>query len=150
KKPLSIWIGRGNLRQLNEVNLTDFGVFMQPLQMWCIPPAYKVELGWPACGAFTDNPQSVGKGRPSFGAGFGRLAMKKRLYRLIGFGQAIQQTCGGCWTRTRKELNDAKAGYPITQILRPTQKRQHVLNMCGLEKLEAAVFHKRDIASRQF
>src|SRR5262245_24701813 len=69
KKPLSIWIGRGDLRQLNEVVLTGLSVLMQPLQMWCMPSAYKIEFGWPAGGAFTHNPQSVGKGRPIFGAG---------------------------------------------------------------------------------
>jgi hypothetical protein len=100
KKPLSIWKGRCDLRQLNEVGLTGFGVLMEPLQMWRIPSAYNVDLGWPACGAPADNPQSVGKGRPIFGAGFGRLEIKKRLDRLIGFGQAIQQTCGGGRTGT--------------------------------------------------
>src|SRR5262249_12262192 len=138
EKPLSVWIGRGDLRQLTEVDLTGFGVLIQPLQMWFIPPAYKVEFGWPACGASTHYLQRVGKGRPIFDAGFGPLEIKECLHRLVGFGQTIQQTCGRCRTSTRKELNDAKTGYPITQILCPTQKRKDVLNMCGLEKLKAA------------
>ena len=49
-----------------------------------------------------------------------------------------------------QEGDDAEAGYPITQILRPAQKRKDVLNMCGLEKLEAAEFHEWDIAPCQF
>src|SRR5262249_39992837 len=123
---------------------------MQPLQMWRIPPAHKGEFGWAARRASTHQPQSIGKGRPIFGASFGRLEIKERPDRLIGFGQTIQQTCGGRRTRTRKELDDAEAGYPITQILRPAQKRKDVFNMCGLEKLKATEFHERDIASRQF
>ena len=51
-------------------------------------------------------------------------------------GQAIQQTCGSCRTGARKELDDAEAGHPITQVLRPAQKREDIFNMCGLEKLE--------------
>jgi hypothetical protein len=135
---------------LNEIGLASFGVLIQPLQMRGIPPAYKVKFGWPAGGASTHNPQSVSKRRPIFGAGFGWLKIKKRLYWLIGLGQVIQQTCGGGRTGTGKQLDDAEAGYPITQILRPTQKRKDVLNMCDFKKLQAAVFHKRDIASRQF
>jgi ABC transporter substrate binding protein len=85
-----------------------------------------VEFGWPAGGASTHNSQSVSKRRPIFGAGFGRLEIKQRLHWLIGLGQAIQQTCGGGRTRTSKELDDAEAGYPITQILCPAQKRKDV------------------------
>ena len=81
--------------------------------MWGIPAARNVKFGWPACAASTHNPQSVGKGRPIFSAGFGRLKIKERLHWLIGLGQAIQQTCGSGWTRTGKQLDDPEAGYPI-------------------------------------
>src|SRR5262249_42290691 len=80
----------------------------------------------------------------------GRLEIKERLHRLIGFGQAIQHPCGRCRTCTRKELDDAEVGYPITQVLGPAQKRKDILNMGGLEKFKAAEFHERDIAPRQF
>ena len=91
-----------------------------------------------------------------FGACLRRLEIKERPDWLIGFGQAIQQTCGGRRTCARKELDDAEAGYPIAQILGPAQKRKHIFNMCGffnmcgLEKLEAAEFHEWDIAPCQF
>src|SRR5262249_21483307 len=122
---------------------------MQPLQMWRIPPAHKVEFGWPACRASAHQPQSIGKGRPIFGASFGRLEIKERPDRLIGFGQAIQQPCGGRRTWTGKEVDGAEAGYPVTQIPRPAPKRKDIFNMRGLEKLKTAEFHEWDIAPSQ-
>jgi len=55
-------------------------------------------------------------------------AAGNQLDRLIGFRQAIQQTSSGYRARSGKELNGAEAGYPITQIFRPSQKRKDVFD----------------------
>src|SRR6266404_9973113 len=45
-----------------------------------------------------------------------------------------------------QELQDPKPGQIIPSVLRPPQHTEHVLHMRRLQKLEAAVFHERDVA----
>jgi hypothetical protein len=48
-----------------------------------------------------------------------------------------------------EELDGAETGDAVARVLGPAQQRQHVLDVGGLEELEPAVLHERDIAPRQ-
>ena len=45
------------------------------------------------------------------------------------------------------ELDDAKAGHAIAQIFRPAQECEHVLDVGGLQELEAAELDERNVAA---
>ena len=45
------------------------------------------------------------------------------------------------------EPHGAKAGQPVARVVRPAQQRQHVLDVRGLEELEAAVLHEGNVAA---
>ena len=47
-----------------------------------------------------------------------------------------------------KQLRDAEAGHAVADVLRPAQHRQHILDVCSLEKLESAELHERNVAAR--
>ena len=48
-----------------------------------------------------------------------------------------------------QELQHPKSGHAIARVLDEAQAREHVLDMGGLEELEAAEFHERDVAPGQ-
>ena len=62
-----------------------------------------------------------------------RLEMLERLLRMRG-------------TDAGHELQHAKARHAVARILDPAQHRQQVFDVRGLEELEAAVFHERNVA----
>ncbi len=67
---------------------------------------------------------------------------------MICFYQAIQEPPRSRRAYARKELDETKARYPVTQIFSPAQEGKDILNMRCFEELEAAVFYEWNMASR--
>ena len=55
-----------------------------------------------------------------------------------------------CRTDTRKQLEHAKARDAVARILGPAQHRQHILDVRGLEELQAAELDERNVAPSEF
>src|SRR5262249_32700199 len=56
----------------------------------------------------------------------------------------------GARANSGQELGNTKPRNLITQVLRPTQEREDILDMRRFEELQAAVLYERNIASGQF
>ena len=83
-------------------------------------------------------------------AAAGGLISRERLGHVGALGDMIQHPRRRRRPRARQQLHDAKAGDPVARIFRPAQERQHILDVRGLEKLQAAEFHERNVAAGQF
>src|SRR5262249_16187975 len=55
----------------------------------------------------------------------------------------------GRWPDARQELDNAKPRHAVARVLRPSQKREHVLDVRGFKEFQAAEFDERDVASCQ-
>jgi len=50
----------------------------------------------------------------------------------------------------RQEMQHPEAGHTVARIFDEAQQGQHVLDMRGIEKFQAAEFDERDVAAGQF
>ena len=55
-----------------------------------------------------------------------------------------------CGANAGEQLQCPESGDAVARVLRPAQDRQHVLDMGGLEKFEAAIFDEGNITSTEF
>ena len=53
------------------------------------------------------------------------------------------------WPHARQQLHDAKAGDPVARVFDETQQPQQILDVRGVEELQAAEFHEGDVAPGQ-
>ena len=68
---------------------------------------------------------------------------------IVGVAQLIEQPAGGRRAGARHELDDAKARHPVARVRGPAQEGEDVLDMSGLEELQPAELHERDVAARE-
>src|SRR5437763_16560758 len=90
EKALSVGIGRGNLRQLQEVHLPYSGVFVAPLEMRRIPPAYQIKFRRPAGRVAPNKFYGLGEGRPVLRTSSRRPEVAQRVYSAVCFTQPIK------------------------------------------------------------
>src|ERR1041384_7593509 len=48
---------------------------------------------------------------------------------------------------TWQQQHDAKAGHTVAWVLDEAQQREHILDVRGIEKLQSAEFHERDVVT---
>src|SRR4029077_9726505 len=56
----------------------------------------------------------------------------------------------GRGTDTRQQVQHAETGDAIARIFHEPQQREHVLDVRGVQKLQTAVLHERDVATGEF
>ena len=114
-----------------------------------VPAADELELGRPARGPAARSSKVCVKAGQSAAQAGGGLNSPSGVERIGGLRDPVEQARGGGRTDAGQQLNDAEAGDPVARVLGPAQKGQHVLDVGGLEELETAEFHERDVAARQ-
>src|SRR6266704_47979 len=117
--------------------------------MWLIPRSYQANLPSPG-GLGTPKPSQQS---PEVRPGGSRRIRRNETCKLgqvesVPVEMRHRFLCIG-WPDPRQQLQNAEAGEGITRIFCPAQDRQQVLDMCGLDKLEPAIFDERDVAARQ-
>src|SRR6516164_7460530 len=113
---------------------------MPSFQMRCIPAANKFQLGRPTGGVPTHKLQGVDEAGPILGTGCRRAELTQCINRLIRFAYSIQDSPGGRRPNSGQELDNTKPGYLITQVLRPAQEREDILDMRRLRNLRPPYF----------
>src|SRR4051812_22619371 len=78
-----------------------------------------------------------------------RRRMCKRSDSVGPVSQIIEYPLRRTRTDTGNKVHQAKAGNTIAWILNKPQQRQHVLDVSGIEKLQASKFDERDVAAGQ-
>src|SRR5579859_4493794 len=76
--------------------------------------------------------------------------MGQRFRSAVCRSDLVENARRGCRPDAGQELDDAKARYAVTQILRPAQESQYVLDMRGFEEFQAAEFDEGNVAPGQF
>ena len=79
----------------------------------------------------------------------GRLEFLERSPQVVAGDEMVERALGVRGTHARHELQHAEGGELVARIVGPAQHRQQILDVRGLEELEAAVFHERDLALRE-
>jgi hypothetical protein len=137
-----------NLFKLNQISMTNFRVLMDTFQMRLIPKAREFEVSGPS--GFAEFSNRLNKGSP-IGTGSGRdRHIPQRCARVRAFRKCVQHTVRGCWPNTWKQLEDPKARNAIPRVLNETQDGDYVLDMGGLQELQATEFDEWNIATCQF
>ena len=62
----------------------------------------------------------------------------------------VEHALRGCGADAWHQMHQAESGDAVARIFDETQQRQHVLDVGGVEKLQSAELHERDIPPRQF
>src|ERR1700753_2176258 len=118
---------------------------MDTVEMRLIPKPDAFQIRWPfrisevADGLDEDRPVVAGARRRGKGA--------KSAQRVARLRHVIENALGRSGADAREEVQHAKAGNSVARIFDEPQQRKRVLDVRGVEKLEAAEFHERTIAA---
>ena len=69
--------------------------------------------------------------------------------RIDVVGHQVEHALRRCRPDARQKLQDAKAGHLVARVLHEAQQRQQILDVRGIEELEAAEFDEGDVAAGQ-
>jgi Transketolase, C-terminal domain len=70
--------------------------------------------------------------------------------RIRGLRHVIEHALRGCGADAGQKMQQPEAGNAVTGIFDEAQERQHVLDVRGVEKLQPAELHERNVAAGQF
>jgi hypothetical protein len=62
----------------------------------------------------------------------------------------IEHPLRGGGSDAGQQMQQPKSRDAVSRILDEAQQRQHVFDVCGVEKLQPAELHERNIPARQF
>ena len=134
----------GDPAELGDVAAARPGVLVPPLEVGLVPEAGGVDLGRPSGVAPPQEREERRELRPC------RPAARRDVRRRRGRGP-VGLDFGQDGLRRdrpdpRQELQDPEARQPVARVLGEAQQREQVLDVCGLEELQAAELHERDVA----
>jgi hypothetical protein len=148
QKPLAGWIAARDLFKLDEVGAPRLGVLVNAFQVRFIPEPRPFEVD----GSFriTQVADGPNEGFPVI-AGAGRRGQAAKCCEWIGcFRHLIEYALRGPGPDAGQKMQQPEAGDAVARILGEAQQRQHVLDVRGIEKFQAAELHERDIATGEF
>ena len=79
-----------------------------------------------------------------------RRYARERRDRVGGLRHAVEHALRGCGPDAGQQMQQTEPGDAVARIFDEPQQRQHVLDVGGVEKLQSAEFHERDVPARQF
>src|SRR6202042_1873704 len=124
-------------------------VFMNSLEMGLVPSTCMAQLRRPACCASTNCLHGLHEIPPAV-AGSGRGRDAEEGAQWIGLvSHRIENALRQSRSYTRQQLQYAKSGNAVTRILDKAQHRQQILDVRGVEKLQPAELHERNVAACQ-
>ena len=138
-------------QQLELVEIADarVHVFVQPLHVRLVPLAHQVDLAAPLAIRIAERREQFDEFLPRDARVGRRLELFERGPQMVAGDEVIERALGIRRAHARHELQHAEAGELVVRIVGPAQHRQQILDVRGLEELEAAVFHERNLALRE-
>ena len=136
--------------QLDQIGAARRRILMDAIEMRLVPAARQFEFGGPAGAAGFDLADHVDEAAPVMRRTWRRWRQRKGHDRIGRRDDVIQRLLRRGRPDAGQQLHQPEAGDAITRIFDEAQQRQHVLDMGGVEKFEAAEFDERDIPARQF
>ena len=71
-------------------------------------------------------------------------------HRVALLGHSVEGACGSGGPGTGEKLDHAESRDAVTRVFSPAQEREHVFDVRGLKKLQAAELHEWNVAPSQF
>ena len=149
QEALARGIARGDLLELEQVGLARRRILVDAVEMRLVPAPCLLDFGRPA-GRPARSPSRCRRTRASPSparGGAGTLAMRRdRIGRL---GHVVEHALRRRWPDARQELQHAEAGDAVARVLDEAQQRQQILDVRGVEELQAAELDEGDVAAGQ-
>ena len=127
----------------------DSGGVVDAFELRLVPFAQPTELTGPLARVHQVRTCSSISDDHSASAAAGMRYSARSRPRVAARFEHLQAAIGRRGPDAGQQLQDAKAGDAIARIVRPAQQREHILHVRGFEKLQAAVFHVRNVAAEQ-
>src|SRR3974390_517865 len=114
--------------------------------MWRVPSAAPFQSIRPASRISMQQTNCLGEFRPLI-CGRGGGGEFGNSLDCIVLPNAVEEAGGSFWANTLQKLNGAEPREAVRWILCPAQECQHVLNVGGFQKFQAAELPERDVAA---
>src|SRR5262249_48522678 len=150
QKSFAARVAGRDLRQLYEVALADGGILVDALEMRGVPAADEIEFGGPARRLPVHKLYGVNKGGPILRCGRRRCEFAQSAYEVALLGHSVEDACGSGRPGTGQKLDHAESRDAVVRVFSPAQEREHVFDVRGLKKLQAAELHEWNVAPSQF
>src|SRR5262249_56537598 len=129
-----------NLPQLRNVCGTQWGIIVNPLEMWPIPLRNQVELRGPRRLPLPQLLDQLGEGRPDFGCGLRHFNVVEHVSGM-GFGfNLIQNFCCGAGPNARQQLDCSKPRNSVPRVLAPPQDTEHIFDVGCFQEFKPPYF----------
>ena len=131
-----------------QIGLSRAGILMDAIEMRLIPAAHEIEFGRPARRSRTDQANGLDECRPMLGGHRRRFRADETVTgsALVHPSSVLAAFAGPAG----QQLNDAETGDAVARVFGKPQHRQHVLDVRGFQKFQAAEFHEGNVAAGQF
>ncbi|SQH17216.1 Uncharacterised protein [Bordetella parapertussis] len=143
-------IAAGQPGQLLQVGAAHARVVEDALQLRPVPLQRGIHVGGPGPARLAQRRVGGDEFAPLLARRRARLELAHGRQRIGRLRHGVHQLAGGGRADAGHQLRHPETGQPRARVLGPAQHGQHVLEMGGLEKAQAAEFHERDVAPGQF
>ena len=123
---------------------------MLAFEMGHVPQASVSDFSRPAACAEPQMLEGLDETYPSVACPRRRRNVRQGSDRIGLIRDLIEYALCSGGSDARKQLQNAESCHPIAWVLDETQQGHEVLDVLGVEKLQAAKLHERDITARQF
>src|SRR6516165_7645788 len=150
QKSFAARVAGRDLRQLYEVALADGGILVDALEMRRVPAEDEIEFGGPARRLPVHKLYGAHKGGPILRCRRRWCEFAQPLHWVALLGHSVEGACGSGGPGTGEKLDHAESRDAVTRVFSPAQEREHVFDVRGLKKLQAAELHEWNVAPSQF
>src|SRR5215469_16907166 len=150
QKSFTARVAGRDLPKLYEVALPDGGILVDALEMRRVPAADEIEFGGPARRLPVHTLYGVNKGGPILRCGRRWCEFAQPAHWVALLGHSVEDACGGGRPGAGQKLDHAESRDAVARVFSPAQEREHVFDVRGLKKFQAAELHEWNVAPSQF
>src|SRR5262245_61105777 len=150
QKSFAARVAGRDLRKLYEVALADGSILVDALEMWRVPAADKIEFGGPARRLPVHKLYGAHKGGPILRCGRRWCEFAQPVHWVALLAHSVEGACGSGGPGAGQKLDHAESRDAVARVFSPAQEREHVFDVRGLKKLQAAELHEWNVAPSQF
>src|ERR1700730_3262854 len=122
---------------------------MNTFEVGAIPLANEIDFGRPAGCSPAQRAERSLEVCPVFGCGGGGFEVAQGVKGIDAFRHVVEKARRRTWSDARQQLRDPESRYPVANVLSPAQDLQHILDVRGFKKFQAAEFHEGNVATRE-
>src|SRR5262249_50900517 len=150
QKSLAARVAGCDLRKLYEVALAGGGILVDALEMRGVPAAAEVKFGGAARPLPLHPAHGVNKGRPILRCGRRWYEFAQPAHWTALRGHSVEDARGCGRPRAGQKLDHAESGDAVAWVFSPAQECEHVFDVRGLKKFQAAELHEWNVTPSQF